>query len=36
MAAVAFVTDAVLVSSRVGCVLVRPGFGLNLTAACLK
>ena len=36
MAAVAFETDAVLVSSRVGCVLLRPGFGLNLTAACLK
>jgi ABC-type oligopeptide transport system substrate-binding subunit len=36
MAAVAFETDGVLVSSRVGCVLVRPGFGLNLTAACLK
>jgi ABC-type transport system substrate-binding protein len=36
MAAVAFVTDAVLVSGRVGCALIRPGFGLNLTAACLK
>jgi ABC-type transport system substrate-binding protein len=34
IAATAFLNDAALVSSRVGCVLMRPG--LDLTAVCLK
>ena len=36
MIAVAFDNDATLVSKRVGCIVIRPGFGLDLTAACLK
>jgi peptide/nickel transport system substrate-binding protein len=40
MIAVAFDTDATLVSKRVGCILLRPASnglaGLDLTAACLK
>jgi ABC-type oligopeptide transport system substrate-binding subunit len=34
--AIDFDSDLTLVSKRVGCVLVRPGFGFDLTAACLK
>ena len=40
MIAVAFDTDATLVSRRVGCILLRPASnglaGLDLTTACLK
>jgi peptide/nickel transport system substrate-binding protein len=36
MLAVAYDSQPALVSKRVGCVLVRPGFGLDLPAACLK
>ena len=40
MIAVAFDTDATLVSKRVGCILLRPASnglaGLDLTTACLK
>ena len=36
MIAVSFDNDATLVSKRVGCIVLRPGSGLDLTAACLK
>ena len=36
MVAVAVTNEAVLVSNRVGCVVLRPSLGLNLAAACLK
>jgi hypothetical protein len=36
MAAIFYANEGTLVSKRVGCVVVRPGFGLDLTAACLK
>ena len=36
MIAVDIDNDATLVSKRVGCIIIRPGFGLDLTAACLK
>jgi ABC-type transport system substrate-binding protein len=33
---IAFANNVVFVSKRVGCVVLRPDFGLNLAAACLK
>ena len=36
MIAVDIDNDATLVSKRVGCIIIRPGFGLDMTAVCLK
>ena len=36
MIAVDFDNDATLVSKRVGCIVIRPGLDLDLTAVCLK
>lgn len=36
MIAVSFDNDATLVSKRVGCIVLRPGSGLDLTTACLR